>query len=76
MSEIGFKKESRKFTSHATIARVKHLSSSNNKELISAIGSLRDFDVGSMHVDTVKLKKSTLTPQGPIYETLHEVKLS
>ena len=76
MSEIGFKKESRKFTSHATIARVKHLSSPNSKELISAIGSLRDFDVGSMHVDTVKLKKSTLTPQGPIYETLHEVKLS
>lgn len=75
MSEIGFKKESRKFTPHATIARVKHLSSFLNKELASAIGDLRDFDIGSMHVDTVKLKKSTLTPQGPIYETLHEVRL-
>jgi 2'-5' RNA ligase len=75
MYKIGFKKESRKFTPHATIARVKHLSSSQSKELASVIGDLWDFDVGSMHVDTIKLKKSTLTPQGPIYETLHEVRL-
>jgi len=26
-------------------------------------------------VDRVKFKKSTLTPEGPIYETLHEAKL-
>jgi 2'-5' RNA ligase len=75
MFKIGFKKESRYFTPHATIARVKHLSSSQSKELASVIGDLWDFDVGSMHVDTIKLKKSTLTPQGPIYETLHEVRL-
>ncbi|WP_370573959.1 RNA 2',3'-cyclic phosphodiesterase [Methanomethylovorans sp.] len=75
LSGIGFKKETRKFTSHATIARVTYLSGSRRKELISAMESLINFDVGSMHVDTIKLKKSTLTPEGPIYETLHEVKL-
>lgn len=75
LSGIGFKKETRKFTSHATIARVTYLSGSRRKDLILAMESLRNFDVGSMHVDTVKLKKSTLTPQGPIYETLHEIKL-
>lgn len=76
LSGIGFKKETRKFTSHATIARITYLSGPRKKELILAMESLRSFDVGVMHVDTVKLKKSTLTPQGPIYETLHEVKLS
>jgi 2'-5' RNA ligase len=75
MSGIGFKKDTRKFTSHATIARITYLSGSRRKELISTIESFRSFDVGSMHVDTVKLKKSTLTPQGPIYETLHEINL-
>lgn len=75
LSEIGFKKEPRKFIPHATLARVTYLSNPRKNELISAIDPLRDFDVGLMNVHTVKLKKSTLTPQGPIYETLHEVDL-
>ena len=75
LSKIGFKKEPRKFIPHATLARVTYLSNPRKNELISAIDPLRDFDVGLMNVHTVKLKKSTLTPQGPIYETLHEVDL-
>ncbi|WP_292352216.1 RNA 2',3'-cyclic phosphodiesterase [Methanomethylovorans sp. PtaU1.Bin093] len=75
LSETGFKKEPRKFIPHATLARITYLSNPRKKELISAIDSLRDLDVGLMRVNTVKLKKSTLTPQGPIYETLHEVDL-
>ena len=76
LSDIGFKKEPRKFVPHATLARITYLSGPRKKELICAIESLRGFDVGQMRVDSVKLKKSTLTPQGPIYETLHEVNLS
>ncbi len=76
LSGKGFKKEQRKFIPHATLARITYLSGTRKKELISAIDSLRGFDVGHMLVDSVKLKKSTLTPQGPIYETLHEVRLS
>lgn len=58
-----------------TLARTTYLSHVRKKELVSAIDSFRDFDVGLMNVHTVKLKKSTLTPKGPIYETLHEVDL-
>jgi 2'-5' RNA ligase len=75
LSGRGFKKEPRKFVPHATLARITYLSGPRKKELVSVIDSLRGFDVGQMRVDSVKLKKSTLTPQGPIYETLHEVSL-
>ncbi|MBC7084995.1 MAG: RNA 2',3'-cyclic phosphodiesterase [Methanomethylovorans sp.] len=75
LSDLGFKKEPRKFIPHATLARITHLSGSRKKELITALESLKDFEVGKMTVDTIKFKKSTLTPHGPIYETLHEVKL-
>ncbi|MGB3906908.1 MAG: RNA 2',3'-cyclic phosphodiesterase [Methanomethylovorans sp.] len=75
LSRIGFKKELRKFIPHVTLARTTYLSHVRKKELVSAIDSFRDFDVGLMNVHTVKLKKSTLTPKGPIYETLHEVDL-
>lgn len=75
LSDMGFKKESHKFTPHATIARVAHLSGSYRKEFVSEMEHLKNYHLGQMRVDTVKLKKSTLTTQGPIYETLHEVKL-
>jgi 2'-5' RNA ligase len=43
--------------------------------LRDAIEHLSDIEVGTMDVDTIKLKKSTLTPKGAIYETLKEVHL-
>ncbi|MEZ5335978.1 MAG: hypothetical protein R2741_12460 [Methanolobus sp.] len=44
-------------------------------EFLELLDELKDIDVGDMHVGNIKLKKSTLTPQGPVYETLHEVSL-
>ena len=36
----------------------------------STIEEFSDVEIGEMNVDKIILKKSTLTPQGPIYEDL------
>lgn len=75
LAPFKFGKPNEKFTAHATLARVKRISKNNRELLVNKIKSLSDIKIGTMCVDTIKLKKSTLTPKGPIYETLKEVKL-
>jgi 2'-5' RNA ligase len=67
---LGFARETRRFTPHATVARVKY----PDPSLFDAIGQLSDRKYGSCTISGMKLKKSTLTPQGPVYEDLQEVK--
>lgn len=62
-----------KFSPHATLARVKMLK--EKAVLLEKIKKLENVDLGTMNVESITLKKSTLTPQGPIYETLREIKL-
>ncbi len=73
LHQFTFKKEG-DFTPHATIARVKQ--PVNSTELMDKIKNIRDADLGTFSVSSISLKKSTLTPRGPIYETLKEIKLS
>ncbi len=75
LTPLGFKRERRQFTPHATLARVKHNLEGARMRLMDTIKHLSDIEVGTMDVDTIKLKKSTLTPKGAIYETLKEVHL-
>ncbi len=63
-----------KFSPHATLARVKALKEKG--ALLEKIKKLEDIDLGTMNVESLTLKKSTLTPKGPIYETLREIKLA
>ena len=73
LSGMGFERERRAFTPHVTVARVKSPSG-----LDSAIGVLREYDdreFGSFTVSDIRLKKSTLTPSGSIYEDLGVVPL-
>lgn len=65
--KLGFKKE-RNFISHLTIGRVK--SPKNKKEIRETIEKLENIEIGQMKVSRISLKKSTLTPQGPIYEDI------
>jgi 2'-5' RNA ligase len=67
---LGFTRETRRLTAHATIARVK----SPDPTLFSALGTLDGNTYGSCRISGMKLKKSTLLPQGPVYEDLLEVK--
>jgi 2'-5' RNA ligase len=70
LAPIGFTRETRRFTAHATIARVKSLDPS----LFTALGTLNAASYGNCRIRGMKLKKSTLLPQGPVYEDLLEVK--
>ena len=73
LSNLGFEKEKRGFSAHLTIARVK--SAKNKDNLMKIIEKYRDIEFGTFNVNSIKLKKSELTPKGPIYTTLREVKL-
>lgn len=75
LKPFGFKEEERGFTAHATLARVKSLNKDQKNSFINILKELKNIEIGSMQVNKVLLKKSTLTPEGPIYETLHTVYL-
>ena len=66
---LGFDKD-RKFSSHLTIGRMK--SAKNKDKVKSTIEKYSDVEIGEMTVNKITLKKSTLTPSGPIYEDLKE----
>ncbi|MDO9539679.1 MAG: RNA 2',3'-cyclic phosphodiesterase [Methanocalculus sp.] len=71
LAPLGFPKETRLFRPHITIARVKEY----HPDIPEVIASLSSWKGGRMPVSTFVLKKSTLTPRGPIYETITEVSL-
>lgn len=64
-----------RFSAHATLARVKYLPKKKKADFLKLLDELKDFEIGYMDVKSIKLKKSTLTPNGPIYEDLHEASL-
>lgn len=74
LSPFGFTKDTHGFNAHATLARVKYLPKKNKELFLQLIDELKDVELGAMKVDAIRLKKSTLTPEGPVYETLHEVR--
>ena len=69
--ELDYQPEKRKYTPHATIARVRHVKDS--KRIADNLENLSDEVIGRMNVNTVTLMKSTLTPSGPIYEPLWQI---
>jgi len=73
LRRLGIPPEKEKeFSPHLTLARIK--GSRNIHALIKIIEEYEDYEFGTMEVKFVRLKKSTLTRAGPIYETLVEVK--
>jgi 2'-5' RNA ligase len=70
--EIGFQKESREFTPHLTVGRVRRKPSDvlrGTKDLY------KDQDFGEVSVKQVHLMKSELKPSGAKYKILHSVEL-
>jgi 2'-5' RNA ligase len=68
LTDIGYKGEKEKFTPHATIARIRIVKEPNRMR--SNLEELANESIGNMIVKSVSMKKSLLTPSGPIYETL------
>jgi|UniRef100_A0A7C3Z2W0 2'-5' RNA ligase len=69
LAQLGFKPEEKRFHPHLTIGRA--------KGLIKDIDLLeRRYESDLIKVETVVLFKSTLTPNGPVYEKIEEYRLS
>ncbi len=72
LSVLGFKKEN-EYAPHLTIARIR--SGRNLPKLQKMLEESEKTAIGKMRVEEVKLMKSSLTKNGPIYEELCGVKL-
>jgi RNA 2',3'-cyclic 3'-phosphodiesterase len=69
LEPLGFPREKRPYTPHATIARVRQ----HDRSLETAIRPHAERPFGQCLIDRFSLKKSVLTPKGPVYETIKEV---
>jgi RNA 2',3'-cyclic 3'-phosphodiesterase len=69
LAPLGFERETRGFNPHATLARVK----TPDPSLLPVIRTMQGTTYGDCMIRGMKLKKSKLTPQGPVYEDLMEV---
>jgi 2'-5' RNA ligase len=67
---LGFEREQRRFTSHATIARVGRPDPETTAILAARLAPFKNIDLGEFRATEFLLKKSTLTPGGPIYENV------
>jgi len=70
---LGYPRERRDFSPHVTVARVKDARGLDAVRQVVEAHSEGTF--GEVLVDRVRLKKSLLTPQGPVYSTVEEVLL-
>jgi RNA 2',3'-cyclic 3'-phosphodiesterase len=71
LSALGFRRESRPFSPHITIARVR--SGRKRDEIANFLRHLSEESFGTVPVDKVRLKQSILSSSGPKYSTLLEV---
>jgi len=66
------KRDSR-FSPHVTLCRIK--SPQNMNDLIIYVNKMKEREFGSMRVNNIHIKKSILTPDGPIYSNIHTFRL-
>ncbi len=71
LEPLGFKKENRGFSPHLTVGRVK--TARNKDQLLKVIGNYQTVEFTLQNVRCISLKKSELTPKGPIYTSLRDV---
>ncbi|UCG89656.1 MAG: RNA 2',3'-cyclic phosphodiesterase [Candidatus Heimdallarchaeota archaeon] len=70
LNPLGFPREKRGFSPHLTLARIKKLRNPDKRKLTAIIQSSKEISFGDQLIEEFILKKSTLTPKGPIYEDL------
>jgi len=70
LRSLGFAPDHKGFSPHLTIARVR--SGRNKAQLADFVAKNANYDFGSIKAECLRLKRSDLTPRGPIYSTLKE----
>jgi 2'-5' RNA ligase len=75
LARLGFTPESRAFTPHLTLARLKNYASLDERQSFGRLIASREFAAGDIEVEAVSLMKSRLTRSGAIYSRLSSVRL-
>jgi len=70
LEQLGFAAESRAFTPHLTIARIRNQASPDERQKFGQLITGTSFDAGEISVDAISLMRSQLTRQGAIYSRL------
>ncbi|MBB6647878.1 RNA 2',3'-cyclic phosphodiesterase [Halobellus ruber] len=70
LADLGFEGDDHEFTPHITLAR---MNDARGKDLVQRVVREADPDLGSFQVDEIRLTESTLTNEGPVYETVRTV---
>ncbi|HYC54499.1 MAG TPA: RNA 2',3'-cyclic phosphodiesterase [Candidatus Binatia bacterium] len=79
LEPLGFARESRRFTPHLTIGRVRSTPSPRRARrgspretppMAYLMDRMREHDFGQDHIDRVELVRSRLSPGGSVYESL------
>lgn len=73
LREIGFKKDKKGFKPHLTVARARNQRGAGETQEL--INSNVATEFGVSQVDRIVLKKSVLTPKGPVYSDVREIQL-
>jgi len=73
VADLGFQKDKRGFSPHLTIGRVR--TSKNKQQMMNVIEHYCSVEFGKQEISSIYLKKSELTPKGPLYTTLREIPL-
>jgi len=74
LEPLGFPKEKRTFSPHLTLGRVR--TAEHKDKLIAVLERYAHEQFGEYTINAIQLKKSDLTPKGPIYTTIKTVKFS
>lgn len=74
---LGFARESRAFTPHLTLARLRERASPEERRRIGdLVRATEPGDATAMEADAVSLMRSTLTPQGALYTCMARIALT
>ena len=71
LEKLHFKIDSRPYSPHLTIGRVKFLNPESKKAIQEAVRDYQSVVFGSQEITKIHLMQSTLTPEGPIYQSLY-----
>ncbi|HJX12643.1 MAG TPA: RNA 2',3'-cyclic phosphodiesterase [Dehalococcoidales bacterium] len=76
LAHLGFKAESRPFTPHLTLGRVRESATPDERQELGWFIAKSTFQGGGpLEVGAVYLMRSRLTPEGPVYSRLGSVRL-
>ena len=75
LESLGFVPESRAFTPHLTLARMRDDASLAEREAMGKLVTATSFEAGDFVVESISLMKSQLTREGAIYSRLAAVPL-